>query len=82
MSTQRPSILGEDDPKHALRNQGLALMMKGALYGVAVFVGILAFVYVIAGIGSLLPEDSKFAPDPTPSSSQVLPLDAPETDTV
>ena len=81
MSSQRTSILGEDDPKHALRSQGLALMMKGALYGVAVFVGALAFVYIIIGIGTLLPEDSKTAPDPTPTSSQVLPLQSPETDT-
>jgi hypothetical protein len=82
MSDSRTSILGEDDPKAALRNQGLALMLKGGLYGLTVFTSVILFILVLKGIGSLLPEDSKFAPDPTPTSSQVLPLEATGTRTV
>ena len=79
MSETRTSILGEDDPKAALRNQGLALMMKGGLYGLAVFASVILFILVLKGIGALLPEESKNAPDPTPTSSQVLPLEQPDT---
>ena len=82
MSEPRTSILGEDDPKAALRNQGLALMMKGGMYGLVVFTSVVFFIIVLKGIGALLPPDSKTAPDPTPTSSQVLPLEAPETRTV
>jgi hypothetical protein len=45
-----------------------ALMLKGAGYA-AIFCLVLGLAYaVLIGISSVLPEDSKFAPDPTPTS--------------
>ena len=45
-----------------------ALMLKGAGYA-ALFCLVLGLAYaVLIGISNLLPEDSKFAPDPTPTS--------------
>jgi len=45
-----------------------ALMLKGAGYA-AIFCLVLGIAYaVLIGISNLLPEDSKFAPDPTPTS--------------
>ena len=44
------------------------LMLKGAGYA-AIFCIVLGLSYaVLIGISNLLPEDSKFAPDPTPTS--------------
>lgn len=79
MSEPNQTILGEIDPKTALRNQGLALMLKGGFYGLCVFGGVILFILVLQIISGLLPEDSKNAPDPTPTSSQVLPLEQPDT---
>ena len=45
-----------------------ALMLKGAGYA-ALFCLVIGIAYaVLVGIAGLLPEDSKFAPDPTPVS--------------
>ena len=45
-----------------------ALMLKGAGYA-ALFCLVLGLAYaVLVGVSGLLPEDSKFAPDPTPTS--------------
>lgn len=45
-----------------------ALMLKGAGYA-AIFCLVLGLAYaVLVGISNVLPEDSKFAPDPTPTS--------------
>ncbi len=45
-----------------------ALMLKGAGYA-AIFCLVIGLAYaVLIGISSILPEDSKFAPDPTPTS--------------
>ena len=45
-----------------------ALMLKGAGYA-ALFCFAIGLAYaVLIGISSLLPEDSKLAPDPTPTS--------------
>lgn len=45
-----------------------ALMLKGAGYA-AIFCLVIGLAYaVLVGIANLLPEDSKFAPDPTPTS--------------
>jgi hypothetical protein len=67
-------IFGEDpDPKAALRNQGLALMLKGGFYGAVVFVSILVFIYIFVGISLLLPPESKQMPDPNLQGA----LDAP-----
>ncbi|SLN32501.1 RC-LH1 core complex protein PufX [Pseudooctadecabacter jejudonensis] len=48
-----------------------ALMLKGAGYA-ALFCLVIGLAYaVLIGISNLLPEDSKFAPDPTPMSMQI-----------
>lgn len=45
-----------------------ALMLKGAGYA-AIFCAVIGLSYaVLIGVSNLLPEDSKFAPDPTPTS--------------
>ena len=45
-----------------------ALMLKGAGYA-AIFCLVIGLAYaVLIGISNILPEDSKFAPDPTPTS--------------
>ena len=45
-----------------------ALMLKGAGYA-ALFCLVIGIAYaVLVGVANLLPEDSKFAPDPTPTS--------------
>jgi len=45
-----------------------ALMLKGAGYA-ALFCIVIGLAYaVLVGISNLLPDDSKFAPDPTPTS--------------
>ncbi len=49
----------------------LGLMMKGAFYGMAVFAGLIAFIWIFIGIGALLPPESKEALDPTPASFEL-----------
>jgi hypothetical protein len=59
------NILGEvTDAKSALRNQGMWLMLKGAVLGGFIFFGTLIFVWVLYLVGLLLPEQSKQMPDP------------------
>ena len=58
------TMLSEDDERSNLRNQVGFLMLKGAGYGAAVFVGILIFMFITGGIGQLLPPESKQMPDP------------------
>lgn len=49
-----------------------ALMLKGAGYA-ALFCLVLGIGYaVLVGISKVLPEDSKFAPDPTPTSMMIV----------
>lgn len=49
-----------------------ALMLKGAGYA-AIFCLVIGIAYaVLVGIANLLPEDSKFAPDPTPTSMIII----------
>ena len=48
-----------------------ALMLKGAGYA-AIFCLVIGLAYaVLIGISNILPEDSKFAPDPTPTSMMI-----------
>jgi len=44
------------------------LMLRGAAFGAALFFGIGIFFWVLWLIGSVLPPESKQAPDPTPWS--------------
>lgn len=56
-----------------------ALMLKGAGYA-ALFCFVIGLAYaVLIGISNLLPEESKFAPDPTPTS--MITIEALETRT-
>jgi hypothetical protein len=58
------SILGEDEVP-SLYTQGFRLMMRGAGYGAIIFFGGVFFIFVLVAIGSLLPPESKEAPDPS-----------------
>ena len=52
-----------------------ALMLKGAGYA-ALFCLVIGIAYaVLVGVANLLPEDSKFAPDPTPTSMLIETVD-------
>ena len=51
------------------------LMLKGAGYAALLVIGIWLTIEVIAGIGRLLPEESRETPDPSPVSQMVLPGD-------
>lgn len=51
-----------------LAGQVLILMLKGAGYAMIFCLALWFLIEVIAGIGKLLPEDSRFTPDPTPYS--------------
>ncbi|MCF2871550.1 RC-LH1 core complex protein PufX [Octadecabacter sp. G9-8] len=56
-----------------------ALMLKGAGYA-AIFCLVLGLAYaVLIGISNVLPEDSKFAPDPTPTSMMIIDADGTRT---
>ena len=68
------NMLGTSDT-FRLRMDVLGLMLKGAAYAALLVIGLWVFVYVFVLIGKLLPEDSKFAPDPTPLSSWTETLD-------
>lgn len=64
-------IFGENDPKAQLRAQGLTYMLTGAAWAAAVAIGALIFVLVFVGLGRLLPEESKQAPDPSPDLTSI-----------
>ena len=51
------------------------LMLKGAGYAALFVIGIWLTIEVIAGIGRLLPAESRDNPDPTPISQMMLPGD-------
>ena len=73
------TILGEaPDRKATLRNQGIWLMVKGAVIGGFIFFGTLIFVWVLYLIGLLLPEQSKLMPDPINRGA----IEAPAEETV
>ena len=63
--------LGMDDVRSHLRGTILLLMLKGAGYAAVVSAAVIFFVLAFYWIGQLLPEDSKFAPDPTPLSMEM-----------
>ena len=78
MSDEKNNLLGTSEA-FRLRMDVLGLMLKGASYAALLVLGLWLFVYIFVLIGKLLPEDSKFAPDPTPLSYwieglQTLPL--------
>ena len=58
------SIFGErKDP--SLFQEGAQLMAKGALIGAAIAFIPVVFIWIFVAIGSLLPPESKEAPDPS-----------------
>ena len=61
-----------------LRADILALMMKGAGYGLIFCLGLWLCIAVIAGIGKLLPDASRDTPDPTPWSHMIAPAETPD----
>ena len=68
MSDQDQDYLRTGNREFRLTADVTALMLKGAGYA-ALFCLILGIAYaVLIGIANILPEDSKFAPDPTPTS--------------
>lgn len=77
--TDRPIFDLDNNPKSALRSQGLAFMLQGAIYGLIGFTAILVIVFGLIGVGALLPPESKEAPDPTPESNLIKPVAQPAT---
>ncbi len=68
MSDQDQDYLRTGNREFRLTADVTALMLKGAGYA-AIFCFVLGIAYaVLVGIAAILPEDSKFAPDPTPTS--------------
>ena len=68
MSDQNHDYLRTNTRNFRLTADVTALMLKGAGYA-AIFCFVIGIAYaVLIGISALLPEDSKFAPDPTPTS--------------
>ncbi len=73
MSEHNHDYLGaEKDPMLQLKANVLMLQLKGAGYAAAFCLIAVITIYVIYGIGLLLPEESREADDPTPFS-YVLP---------
>jgi len=71
MSEHDHDYLGTDRGNFRLTADITALMLKGAGYA-ALFCLVIGLAYaVLIGISNLLPEDSKFAPDPTPLSMSI-----------
>ncbi|WP_147127664.1 RC-LH1 core complex protein PufX [Shimia ponticola] len=70
MADENNNMLGMSDTQR-LRMDILGLMLKGASYAALLVIGAWLFVYVFVIIGWFLPEDSKFAPDPTPLGSVI-----------
>lgn len=62
------NYLRTDDPKFRLTADVFLLMMKGAGYAALFCIVVGALIWITVGIGSLLPPESKEAPDPTPLS--------------
>ncbi|MDG0988939.1 MAG: RC-LH1 core complex protein PufX [Yoonia sp.] len=57
-----------EDSTSALKGQVLLLQLKGAGYAAAFCLALLVFILVLAWVGRMLPEDSRFTEDPTPFS--------------
>jgi hypothetical protein len=68
MSDQDQDYLRTGNREFRLTADVTALMLKGAGYA-TIFCLVLGIAYaVLVGVSAILPEDSKFAPDPTPTS--------------
>ena len=67
--TQKAYYLTEGRPREAIRTFVFTEMLRGAMYGAAVFFGVLVLIGAIALVGQLLPEESKQAPGPMPFST-------------
>ncbi|MEM6594324.1 MAG: RC-LH1 core complex protein PufX [Pseudomonadota bacterium] len=65
---------GSKDPNLQLKADVLMLQLKGAGYAAAFCLIALITIYVLYGIGLLLPDEAREADDPTPFS-YVLPQD-------
>ena len=71
--SQKAYYLTEGRPREAIRTFVFTEMLRGAMYGAAVFFGVLVLIGAIALVGQLLPEESKQAPGPMPFSALGLP---------
>jgi hypothetical protein len=63
MAEQRPIFGDRKEP--SLFQEGAQLMAKGALIGAAIAFIPVVFIWIFVAIGSLLPPESKEAPDPS-----------------
>jgi hypothetical protein len=72
------NVFGEHpDTKMIMVSQGAMLMARGAAYGAALFFGTLIFVWIVALVGTWLPEQSKQMPDPHNRGAIELPAETP-----
>ena len=65
----------EHDRKPSLYGWIFNQMAMGAVYGALVFFGAILFILALYALGQLLPEDSKFAPEPMPQIEGQILLD-------
>ena len=63
------------NPQSRLYGDITLLMLKGAGYAAVFSLGVVLFVAFFAWVGGLLPEESQFAPDPTPLSALETTID-------
>ncbi|MDA8585518.1 RC-LH1 core complex protein PufX [Rhodobacteraceae bacterium] len=68
MSDNHDYLGTSDNPKLRLSADVLMLMLKGASYAAIFCLALWFILAAIHWVGLLLPEDSRFRPDPTPFS--------------
>ncbi len=69
--TDDHNYLGTTDKSRLSADIGM-LMFKGAGYAALGVLAIVLAIWLLVGIGSLLPPESKEAPDPTPTSAALI----------
>lgn len=67
-------FLRTGDSTFRLRADVLMLMLKGGGYAALLCIGFGLFMWILYGVGLLLPEESREADDPTPFSAYEAPI--------
>lgn len=75
MKENHDYLMATQDSKSMLKGQILMLQLRGAKYAAAFCLIIVLAILALAWIGNLLPEDSRFTPDPTPLSFYMKNID-------
>ncbi|WP_370398882.1 RC-LH1 core complex protein PufX [Sulfitobacter sp. JB4-11] len=72
--TDNNDYLRTGDRTFRLRADVFLLMMKGAGYAAVFTIGVGLFIWVLYGVGLLLPDEAREADDPTPFSAYEAPV--------